>query len=123
MVFFVFTLVIIVVFGCTSISNSYASAKQAEAVIETNQTTQLALGGQIATIVLLALVVVLLVLVILTLLYRLLKKQTPISEYPVNHLPQNDFSVLDDRNMPYQFPALRDEREHESSIFPSGWGW
>ncbi len=124
----IFAFLLVVIFGCTSISNSYASAKQAEAAIEASQTAQLALGGQVAISVLLSmaviiLAVIVLVLVILALLYRLLKKQITISEYPANHFPQNDFAVLDDSNTLYQFPALRDERESNSPILPSGWGW
>ncbi len=119
----VFAFLLVVIFGCTSISNSYASAKQAEAAIEASKTAQLALGGQIAISILLALAVIVLVLVILALLYRLLKKQITISEYPANHFPQNDFAVLDDSNTLYQFPALRDERESVSFTLPSGWGW
>ena len=119
----VFVFLLVFIFGCASISNSYASARQAEAVIETNQTAQLALGEQIAISILLSLVVVILVLVILALLYRLLKKQIPISQYPVNHFSQKDFSALENGNMLYQFPALRYETESDSSILPSGWGW
>ena len=119
----IFVFLIVAIFGCSSISHSYASAKQAEAAIETNQTAQLALGGQIAISILLSLAVIVLVLVILALLYRLLKKQISISQYPINHFPQNDFAVLDDSNTLHQFPALRDETESNSSILPSGWGW
>ena len=116
-------MITLIIFGCTSISNSYASAKQAEAAIEASQTAQLALGGQVAISVLLSMAVIILVLVILALLYRLLKKQIISSEYPANRFPQNDFAVLDDSNTLYQFPVLRDERESVSFTLPSGWGW
>jgi hypothetical protein len=119
----IFAFLLVFIFGCTSISNSYASTKQAEAVIETNQTAQLALSGQIAISILLSLAVIILVLMIFALLYRLLKKQIPISQYSVNHFPQNDFAVLDDSNTLYQFSVLFDEKEKETSILPSGWGW
>ena len=119
----IFAFLLVVIFGCTSISNSYASAKQAEAAIEASQTAQLALGGQVAISVLLSMAVIILVLVILALLYRLLKKQITISEYPANRFPQNDFAVLDDSDTLYQFPVLRDERESVSFTLPSGWGW
>ena len=119
----IFVFLIVAIFGCSSISHSYASAKQAEAAIETNQTAQLALGGQITISILLALTVVILMLVILTLLYHFSKKRSIISQSPTNHFPQNDFEVLDDSNTLYQFPVLRDETESASSILPSGWGW
>ncbi len=119
----IFAFLLVVIFGCTSISNSYASAKQAEVAIEASKTAQFALGGQIAISVLLSMAVIILVLVILALLYRLLKKQIISSEYPTNHFSQNDFVALDDSDTLYQFPVLRDERENVSFTLPSGWGW
>ena len=118
LVFFIFA-----VFGCVSISQPYASAKQAEIAIEASKTAQFALGGQIAISVLLSMAVIILVLIILVLLYRLLKKQIISSEYPTNHFSQNDFVALDDSDTLYQFPVLRDERESVSFTLPSGWGW
>ena len=119
----IFVFLIVAIFGCSSISHSYASAKQAEAVIETNQTAQLALGGQITISILLALTVVILMLVILALLYHFSKKRSIIPQSPTNHFSQDDFSTSSNMDAPYQFPVLSDEKEKETSILPSGWGW
>ena len=116
-------LLLIIVFGCSSISQAYASAKQAEAAIESNQTAQLALGGQITTRIFLALVVVILVFLILALLYHISKKQTAVSQYSANLFSQNDFPVLDDNDIRYQYPDSQSETENELSTLPSGWGW
>ena len=114
---------LLTIFGCVSIFDSYASTKQAEAVIETNQTVQLALGGQIAMSILLTLTVVILTLVILILLYHFSKKRPNPSQYPMNRFSQDDFSTSSNMDAPYQFPVLSDEKEKETSILPSGWGW
>jgi heme/copper-type cytochrome/quinol oxidase subunit 2 len=112
-----------IVFGCASISNSYSSAKQAEAAIEASQTAQLALGGQIIISILLVLVVVILVFIILALLYRFSKKNPITSQHPMNRFLEGGYPALLNTDTQYQFPALQDETKNESSILPSGWGW
>ncbi|MGP8330138.1 MAG: hypothetical protein ACT6FF_07460 [Methanosarcinaceae archaeon] len=121
----IFTFLVIAIFGCSSISQSFASAKQSEAAIEASRTAQLALGGQIAISILLALVVVILVFIILAFLYHLSKKKLTPSQFQINRFSQDDFSVSSNMDVDAlcQFPVLRDETESNSSILPSGWGW
>ena len=121
-----FTLLIITIFGCASISNSYASAKQAEAVIEASRTAQLALGSQSVISILLALVVVILIFVVLALLYKLLKKQPTIlqqSFIPTDHFLQDGLPALDSTSTKCQFSVTHNETENEFPMLPPGWGW
>ena len=121
--FIALAFLLLIIFGCASISNSYASAKQAEASIEASQTAQLALGGQITISIVLALVVAILTFTVLTLLYHLSKKQSAASQCSANHFPQNDFAALGNADAQYQFPVVQNETENELSTLPSGWGW
>jgi hypothetical protein len=121
----ILTLLLIVVLGCVSVSNAYATAKQAEAAIEASQTAQLALGGQILISILLVLVVVILLLAILALFFQLAKKKSVTAQFPhdlVNGFAQDDFLALGKPNTPFHFVASLDEDE-ELLKLPHGWGW
>jgi hypothetical protein len=118
-------LLLTIVFGCASISNAYATAKQAEAAIEASQTAQLALGGQIATSVFLALVVIILLLAIFALLFQLAKKKSvpaQLSYDLVNSFAQDDFLALGNASTQFHFAESLDEDE-ELLKLPRGWGW
>lgn len=67
-------LIILALFGLASISQSYASAQQAQAAIEASRAAQIASAGNLVTILVMALVVVTIliaVVVIAYLIYRL----------------------------------------------------
>lgn len=110
--FIALTFLLFVVFGCTSISHSYASVKQPEASIQASQTAQLALGGQTAISILLSLVVATLALTVLVLLYNLLKKAPAQQQIPY---------LLQDKSA--HLPIFLDEGEEEFPDILSGWGW
>ena len=117
---------LIITFGCASISNSYASAKQAEAAIEASQTAQLALGGQIVISILLVLAVIILVFVILTLLYKLLKKQptgSRQSRHSSSYILQDGIPLSSNLDAQYRHPVSQNETENNFPILPSDWGW
>ena len=120
-------LLLIIVFGCSSISQAYASAKQAQASIEASQTAQLALKGQALISVALILIIFILLITIFALLYKFFKKQTSMPKLP--YLPENEFTQK-------EYPALRDsgvqralftyqEEKEEPKVLtlPIDWGW
>jgi len=112
--FLLLLLFILAIFGCVSVSQSYASARQAQAVIETNHTAQLALRGQIAANIIFALVALILLIVLLVLVYLLVKKAPSPQTTPV----QEKLSTTQLR-----LPVSWDEDEKELSDIISGWGW
>jgi len=61
---------IVVIFGASSMMQSYASAKQAEAVIETAQAAQMATFGNVVVILLLAIVVLAVLFAVMYLMVR-----------------------------------------------------
>ena len=107
----ILALSILAIFGCISISQSYASAKQAQAVIETNQTAQLALSGQIALSILFSMIALILIIALLVLVYLLIKKA------PARHIQEKSAS------MPLRLPVFLEEDEEELPKFSSDWGW
>ena len=121
----ILTLLLIVVFGCVSVSNAYATAKQAEAAIEASQTAQLALGGQIVISILLVLVVVILLLAILALFFQLAKKKSVPAQFPydlANSFAQEDSLALGNPSTQFHLGESLDEDE-ELLKLPHGWGW
>ncbi len=68
---------VVLVFGVSSAMQSYASAQQAEAVIETAQATQMATFANVVVIVVMALVLVLILAGIVYLVIRLSSKTKP----------------------------------------------
>jgi hypothetical protein len=121
----ILTLLLIVVFGCVSVSNAYATTKQAEAAIEASQTAQLALGGQIIISILLVLVVIILLLAIFALLFQLAKKKLVPAQFPydlVNSFAQDDFLALGNPSTRFHFAESLDEGE-ELLKLPRDWGW
>ena len=107
-------LLILALFGCVSVSQSYASAKQAQAVIETNHTAQLALRGQIITNIIFAFITLILLVALLSLAYLLLKKTSSRKSYQTQEeLPTTQLRL----------PVSWDEDEKELSDIISGWGW
>ena len=74
---FVFILLIIVLlFGLSSASQSYASAKQAEATIETARAAQIASAGNLVTLVTVALVVIAILASIVLITWLFLRAKT-----------------------------------------------
>lgn len=65
---------VVLVFGVSSVMQSYASARQAEAVIETAQATQMATFANVVVIVVMALVLVLILVGIVYLVIRINSK-------------------------------------------------
>ncbi len=102
---------ILAIFGCVSLAQSYASAKQAQAVIETNHTAQLALRGQIASNIVFALTALILLIVLLFLVYLLIKKA------PV----QKTTLVQEESVSTSRLPVFWDKEELPNII--SDWGW
>lgn len=108
---------ILALFGCISVSQSYASAQQARAVIETNHTAQLALVGQIATSILLAFLVILLLLMLLLLIHNLTKKQEGKALILKKRMPERKYPALGAEIRPEA------EESEEFLTLPSNWGW
>jgi len=107
-------LLVLAIFGCVSISQSYASAKQAQAVIETNHTAQLALSGQIALSIIFAIIALILLIALLFLGYFLIKKAPSPEIAPVQEkLPTTQLRLS----------VSWDEENEELPTLPSGWGW
>ena len=105
---------ILALFGCISVSQSYASAQQARVVIETNQTAQLALSGQIATSIAFALIALVLLITLLFLAYLLVKKISSQKLY----LTQEGLT-----HKQLRLPVSWEEEGEEFITLPSDWGW
>jgi len=116
-ILFLVFLLLITTFSCVSVSQSYASAQQAQAVIETNHTAQLALVGQITISVILSFLVLLLLLMLFLLAHKLMKKQEEVA-LPVNMRMQ-------ERKYPAINAEIKPEREEDEELLalPSDWGW
>ena len=81
-----FTLIILVlIFGLSSMSQSYAAARQAQAAIEASQTAQIASAGNLAAIVTLIILLAAALVVIAYLLLR--EKQTKPRPAKTNSIP------------------------------------
>ena len=104
-------MIALLIFGCVSVSQSYASAKQAQAVIETNQTAQIALSGQIALSIIFALIALILLIALLFLVFK--KAPSPQIAPVQEELPTTQLRL----------PVSWDEDEEELSDIISGWGW
>ncbi len=117
-------LLLIIVFGCVSISQAYASAKQAQASIEVSQTAQLALKGQALVSIALIVIVFILLIAIFALFYKFLKKQEGMLRLP--YLPVNELLQKEDRGLGgsgvQQTPLINQEKE-KFPILPHDWGW
>jgi imidazolonepropionase-like amidohydrolase len=73
-------LIVLILFGLASISQSYATAQQAQAMIEANRATQIASAGNLVTILMIALLLassLVAVAVIAYLVYRVKTKIQP----------------------------------------------
>jgi len=110
-------LLLIAAFSCISVSQSYASAQQARAVIEINHTAQLALVGQIAISILLAFLVILLLLMLLLLIHNLTKKQEGKALILKKRMPERKYPALGAEIRPEA------EESEEFLTLPSNWGW
>jgi len=108
-------LLVLALFGCVSISQSYASAKQAQAVIETNHTAQLALSGQIATSIIFAIIALVFLIALMVLMCLLFKENSSQKAYPT----QEEKTAP----TPLHLPASWDEKDEDLLTLPSGWDW
>ena len=76
-------LFVVLLFGLSSISQSYASAKQAEAVIETARAAQLASAGNLVSLVTAALVVIAILAATVLVTWLLLRARTAPNQHRV----------------------------------------
>lgn len=85
--FGVVVLILALVFGAASVMQSYASAQQAQAVVETAQAAQMATFANVVVIVVMALVLVLILVGIVYLVIRLNRRpQQPVEDRRQNRL-------------------------------------
>lgn len=135
-VFLVILLIAVIVFGCSSSAQSYATAQQAQATIEVAQVAQINAWGNVMTIVMVGLIVLLtlavLAAIILWMLWRrsLLSAQTSPREgtrSPTPMLGKEEMGVLlqmkilqmlDSMTPRQQLSAPRDEEPTEE---PFSW--
>lgn len=69
-------LIVLVLFGLSSISQSQATAKQAQAVIEASRTAQIATTGNLVTIVTVALVIIAILAAVIVIAWLVLRAKT-----------------------------------------------
>ena len=69
-------LIVLVLFGLSSISQSQATAKQAQAVIEASRTAQIATTGNLVTIVTVALVIIAVLAAVIVIAWLVLRAKT-----------------------------------------------
>lgn len=114
-------LVLVVVFGAASMMQSYATAKQADAVIETAQAAQMATFGNVAVILLLVIVVLAVLFAVMYIAVRGLptparrvalphfsrKSERPIRYIATSRLQTRDIKIANDQQLPVAFS--RDE--------------
>jgi uncharacterized protein HemY len=72
----VILLIAIVIFGATSMSQSYATAQQAQAQIETARVAQISAAGNLVTILTLTLVIVVAVAIIAAVVFWMIKRSS-----------------------------------------------
>jgi|GEM_PF-2217452 hypothetical protein len=125
--FIALAFLLLTIFGCVSIFDSYASAKQAQASIEASQAAQLAIKAQILISVALILIIFILLITIFTLLHKFFKKQTSIPKLP--YLPENEFTqkeypALGDSGVQRALFTYQEEKEEQKVLtLPIDWGW
>ena len=118
---------LLAIFGCVSIFDSHASAKQAQASIESSQTAQLALKGQVLISIALIAIILILLIAIFVLLYKFLKKQvatSELSDFPRKELAQKEYSALSNSDVQQTLPIYQEEKENQKLLtLPTDWGW
>lgn len=75
-VFALVMLIVVLLFGLSSISQSYASAKQAQATIEASRAAQIASAGNLVTLVTVALVIVAVLVAVVVIVWLLLRARS-----------------------------------------------
>jgi len=69
-------LIVVLIFGLSSISQSYASAKQAQAVIEASRAAQIASAGNLVSLVSVALIIVAVLVAVVVIAWLFLRVKT-----------------------------------------------
>jgi flagellar basal body-associated protein FliL len=125
--FIVLAFLLLTIFGCVSIFDAYASAKQSQVAIEASQAAQLALKAQILISIALIVIIFILLIAIFALLYKFFKKQVVTSKLP--RLPENEFTqkeypVLGDSGVQRALLICQEEKEEQKELtLPIDWGW
>ena len=123
----VLAFLLLTIFGCVSIFDSYASAKQAQASIEASQTAQLALKGQVLISIALIVIILILLIAIFVLLYKFLKKQvatSELSDFPRKELAQKEYSALSNSDVQQTLLIYQEGKENQKLLtLPTDWGW